>query len=72
MNILKLPAIFQAPGFFQSAQNAWAKMKFFFNFFMCPNFSGSLYSQNAHNFGASGIFPSAQKFGAEMTNFKPL
>jgi hypothetical protein len=33
MKILKLNAIFQAPGFFQSAQNVWAKMKIFLQFF---------------------------------------
>jgi hypothetical protein len=42
------------------------KMKFFFSFFRCVNISGSLNSQNAHKFGASGFFPSAQQFWAEM------
>jgi hypothetical protein len=63
MKILKLPAIFQAPGFFSECPNVWAKVKIFLQFFRCPNFSGRL---NAHNFGASGFFPSAQNFWAEM------
>jgi hypothetical protein len=32
MKILKLPAIFQAPGFFSECPNVWAKVKIFFNF----------------------------------------
>jgi len=63
MKILKLPAIFQAPGFFSECPKCLGKSEKILQFFRCPNVLGRL---NAHNFGASGFFPSAQKFWAEI------